>query len=75
MMSHIEMIIDYTTDGIDFHYCDNHGVLVRCKDCKYYWSEYMTCAKHEMNQARATALKVEKDFYCGYGLRRGEGCF
>ena len=70
--SHIEMIIDYITDGTDFQYSDNHGVLVRCRDCKYYWSEYMTCTKHEMNQARATALKAEKDFYCGYGTRRAK---
>ena len=36
MHSHVEMIIDYTTDGTDFQYCDNHGILIRCKDCKYY---------------------------------------
>lgn len=33
---HVEMIVDYTVDGDDFKYNDNHGLLVRCKDCKHY---------------------------------------
>ena len=33
---HVEMIIDYATDGTDFWYNDNRGGLVRCKDCKHY---------------------------------------
>ena len=35
-MKHIEMIIDYTTDGTDYQYNDNHGILTRCCDCQYY---------------------------------------
>lgn len=70
-MSHIEMIIDYTTDGTDFNYSDNHGVLVRCKDCEYYWKEYKTCTKDEMNRGRGTAFPVtNENFFCGYGARR-----
>lgn len=34
-MKHIEMIIDYIVDGEDFQYSDNHGVLIRCRDCKH----------------------------------------
>ena len=69
-MSHIEMIIDYTTDGTDFQYCDNHGVLVRCRDCEHYWDKYGSCTRHEMNACRATAFLVTENFYCGYGVRR-----
>ena len=36
MSKHIEMIIEYVVDGDDFQYNDNHGVLIRCKDCKHY---------------------------------------
>ena len=36
MNKHVEMIIDYLVDGDDFKYNDNHGVLIRCKDCKYW---------------------------------------
>lgn len=35
-MKHVEMIIDYnTTDGTDFQYSDNRGILTRCQDCKW----------------------------------------
>ena len=42
-MKHIEMIIDYITDGTDYQYNDNHGVLVRCKDCKHRDPEDHKC--------------------------------
>lgn len=35
-MKKVEMIISYTTDGTDFLYCDNHGVLTRCEGCKHW---------------------------------------
>ena len=46
-MTHVEMIIDYVTDGSDFQYCDNHGVLTRCRDCKH-WREDHTCREHSL---------------------------
>lgn len=35
-----EMIVEFIEsyrkeDGDDYHYIDNHGILVRCRDC--YW--------------------------------------
>ena len=36
LLNHVEMIIEYTTDGTDYQYADNHGVLVRCKDCRHW---------------------------------------
>ena len=41
MSDHIEMIIDYITDGTDYQYNDNHGILVRCKDCKFTQTDGM----------------------------------
>ena len=35
MSQHIEMIVDYLVVGDDFQYHDNHGVLIRCKDCRF----------------------------------------
>lgn len=38
MAKHVEMIIDYvinTDQGEDFQYCDNKGILTRCRDCVY----------------------------------------
>ena len=40
MSQHIEMIVDYLVVGDDFQYSDNHGVIIRCKDCRY-WSRAM----------------------------------
>ena len=34
-ITHIEMIIEYTTDGTDYQYHDNKGMLIRCSECKY----------------------------------------
>ena len=46
-MKKVEMIIEYTTDGTDYQYNDNHGVLTRCKDCKWFKDaedkEFRTC--------------------------------
>ena len=36
---HVEMIIDYITDGADFTYSDNCGVLIRCRNCRYFDGE------------------------------------
>lgn len=38
-MTHIEMIIDYVVNGEDFQYSDNHGVLIRCRDCIHHHYE------------------------------------
>ena len=35
-MEHVEMIVEYLTDGSDFQYYDNHGTVIRCKDCKHW---------------------------------------
>lgn len=34
-MKHMELIIDFTTVGDDYQ-IDNHGRLIRCKDCFFY---------------------------------------
>ena len=31
----IEFIVSYVIDGCDYQYHDNHGALIRCKDCKW----------------------------------------
>lgn len=64
-MTHIEMIIDYITDGADFQYNDNHGVLVRCKDCKLRRKEpYSYCAYFGRGV-------YDKD-YCSHGEKDGD---
>lgn len=57
MTKHIEMIIDYITDGIDFQYYDNKGILVRCKNCKYY--------------RESCTLTMNENDYCSCGVKKG----
>lgn len=34
----VEFIELYIKHGnTDYEWCDNHGELIRCKDCKYYY--------------------------------------
>lgn len=64
-MKHIEMIIDYITDGTDFQYNDNHGVLVRCKDCKFKFLD-------DMVWNCPFGLPGGENFFCGYGAKDGD---
>lgn len=66
-MKHVELIIDYLTDGTDFQYFDNTGTIVRCKDCEYWdntWTEDSTgfCGNVD---GRTTP-----DFFCADGERK-----
>ena len=62
MAKKIEMIISYTTDGTDYQYCDNHGILVRCRDCKYYG---INECEHALG-----LVGVKDDSYCSFAERR-----
>ena len=67
-MTHVEMIIDYITDGTDFQYSDNHGILTRCRECKYgKWDigdRGMYCGR------RYVELDTTEDFFCAAAERR-----
>ena len=76
-MKHVEMIIDYVVDGEDFQYSDNHGVLIRCKDCKdwYPFSDHKLfgfCRRKYREYDGQYRLQVETNHedYCSYGERR-----
>ncbi len=66
-MKHVEMIIDYIVDGEDFQYSDNHGVLIRCKDCKYFdpLNENV-----DYNFCDAWAGGTNEDMFCGFAERK-----
>lgn len=65
-MKHVEMIIDYITDGTDFQYSDNHGVLTRCRDCKYYYNTN----PERIATANIICHQMHEDDYCSYAERR-----
>ena len=40
----VEFIESYIKHGAgDYEWSDNHGELIRCKDCKYYDSDTQSC--------------------------------
>ena len=67
MQKHVEMIIDYITDGTDFQYNDNHGLLIRCKDCRWSIDSQLEDGKLycELNNEI-----VEDRGYCSFAERR-----
>lgn len=76
-MERIEMIISYSTDGTDFFYCDNHGLLTRCKDCKHFSPDFSKkagmCYRNSNVVAGGNLMvsRVDADFYCA-GAERNE---
>ena len=64
-ITHIEMIIDYTTDGTDYQYCDNKGVLIRCGECKY-WRTKEAMYYCPWDEPEAT----ESTDYCSRAVKR-----
>lgn len=45
--------------------------VVRCKDCKYYDSYYLSC-DHERHDHQEFRVVQEPDDYCNYAERRTE---
>jgi hypothetical protein len=72
-MKHVEMIIDYIVDGEDFQYSDNHGVLIRCKDCKF-WDKFPTSTAapdyHHCGFGINVNWYTRAEEYCSRGERR-----
>ena len=71
LLNHVEMIIDYTTDGTDYQYADNHGVLVRCKDCQ--WWDYPIIDSEHSRFCRCYGSAMLPDDFCSRGKRMEDG--
>ena len=61
-MEHVEMVVEYLTDGSDFQYYDNHGTVIRCKDCALYGT-------NECNM-RNGFMEIKDNDYCSYGEKK-----
>ena len=64
----VEFIESYIKHGNgDYQWNDNHGELIRCKDCKYYDIETQSCLG-------ALDGIFQPDWYCADGERKdGDG--
>lgn len=76
-MKHVEMIIDYVTDGTDFEYCDNHGTITRCRDCIHYSENKPNYEGDELPVSECMSFDsprrhsiVYGEDYCSYAERR-----
>lgn len=67
----VEFIESYIKHGnTDYEWIDNHGELIRCKDCKYWHNEnekvksttWLPCME----------IDPRKEWYCADGERRNE---
>ena len=70
MPQKIEFIESYIKHGGDYQWDDNHGELVRCRDCKHFYINvdfndaiYNEC---KLNHAEGQ----DDDFYCADGERK-----
>ena len=67
----VEFIESYWTGGelgSDYQWNDNHGELIRCKDCRYWSEEFdMICLKH------SGWFQTTPDWFCAYGERKDDG--
>ena len=60
----VEFIESYLTGGelgSDYQWNDNHGELIRCKDCKY-WEDHENCSVYD--------LERPEDWFCADGERK-----
>lgn len=68
MSKHVEMIIDYITEGTDYQYCDNKGILTRCKDCIFANPYVRVC-----NRSGGLDCIIGELDYCSRAVRKDAG--
>ena len=65
----IESYIKGVNGSADYQWNDNHGELVRCKDCKYL-------IEHDTGELECEIMPgwfpVKPDWYCANGVKRNE---
>ena len=62
----VEFIESYIKVGNDYQWNDNHGVLVRCRDC---WKrDFDNCPFNEFS-----LFHPDDDWFCAYGERSRSG--
>ena len=65
LMCKVEFIESYIRVGNDYQWNDNHGELIRCKNCRNHDFENNYCAY--------TGMNIREDGYCSFGERKTDG--
>ena len=72
----VEFIESYWTGGVlgsDYQWNDNHGELIRCKDCKWWHESEMHKGYGDCGQANGITLK-SSNWFCADGERKEGAC-
>lgn len=70
-----EMIVEFiesyrkNDDGGDYLYNDNHGLLVRCRNCEY-WKHHSVVLDHDY--CELTSTECDGDHFCSWGEKRND---
>lgn len=68
MKRKVEFIESYIKVGNDYQWNDNHGELIRCKDCKHRYNGKDDSPCELLNMP----LGLSEDFYCMFAERKEE---
>lgn len=77
MNQKIEFIESYRKFGNDYQWSDNHGELVRCKDCKY-WHEVDSVEGTTFGECKRPhpiirkSVFLQEGWYCADGERKDD---
>jgi len=64
----VEFIESYRKIGDgDYQWNDNHGLLVRCKDCEY-WKHHSFALDHDY--CELTSTECDGDHFCSWGEKK-----
>ena len=63
----IELIDEYTRNDTDddYHYNDNHGRLIRCRECRNYNPETFNGVPNGYGWCELDGADHRNDWYCG----------
>ena len=67
----VEFIESYIKIGnSDYKWNDNHGELIRCRDCKHYDETQRGVPRKEKRRYVCDEFNVDDNFFCADGERR-----
>jgi hypothetical protein len=69
----VEFIESYIKHGAgDYEWNDNHGELVRCKDCKHKGDSYECRFDRDLEEHGSHRTDAYDDWFCADGVKRND---
>lgn len=69
-MTEVEFIESYRKVGDDYQWNDNHGELIRCKECRHYTGKW--CTIYSTKQFDINDIYKDDDDFCSQAERKEE---